>query len=546
MKKLLVLISTIVIIVTIGITSFQMFAASNTWYVSASGSDSNSGTKNSPFKSISYAQSKASSGDTVYIRGGTYSSFNIDASDANYNYVHSITKNNITYEAYSGETPIFKFSNITTAKRVAAFHIVKGVTGVKFKGFQVTGVPVGSQKQSECFRIEGNATFDRMSCHDNKANGFYFTTRGSGSCTNCDSYNNIGVGNSIGNTDGFGAHAYGVEFKYCRAWNCSDDGFDSIASYSANTFDHCWAFDMRAGGDSNGFKVGGWGTSTPPSSVESSTVKYCIAANNAANGFYANHQPGQSATWTYNTAYKNSSSNYNMLERVSTTDATDIPGTREILHYNIAYSGTIIKNANLSSSKVSNNSWTISGVSVTSGDFESLDMNQLSKERKSDGSLPDITFMKPKSSSDLQNLGYTAGGTTTTTEATATATTSTSAPTTNTNSSSSNYIHNFTTSEKNSDFFDITGNLSTSKGTITYSDLTLTKCLKIESSTSIKFTTNESMTLTLVFNPDSSSNIKVDGEKHSLSNGILTLDLAAGSHEITKASVANLYYISLD
>jgi hypothetical protein len=47
-----------------------------------------------------------------------------------------------------------------------------------------------------------------MSCHDNAANGFYFTTRGSGSCYNCDSYNNIGTGNSLGNTDGFGAHAY--------------------------------------------------------------------------------------------------------------------------------------------------------------------------------------------------------------------------------------------------------------------------------------------------------------------------------------------------
>jgi hypothetical protein len=132
----------------------------------------------------------------------------MDAYDSNYNYVHNITKSGITYKAYEGERPVFNFSSMSTSLRVAAFHIVKGVTDVTFEGFDVIGVPVGSQKQSECFRIEGEAHFINMSCHDNAANGFYFTTRGSGSCYNCDSYNNIGTGNSLGNTDGFGAHAY--------------------------------------------------------------------------------------------------------------------------------------------------------------------------------------------------------------------------------------------------------------------------------------------------------------------------------------------------
>ena len=58
--------------------------------------------------------------------------------------------------------------------------------------------------------------------HDNAANGFYFTNRSRGSCTRCDSYNNIGTnGDAIGNTDGFGAHGMGVVFRYCRSWNNS-------------------------------------------------------------------------------------------------------------------------------------------------------------------------------------------------------------------------------------------------------------------------------------------------------------------------------------
>lgn len=381
-------------------------ALATSYYVSASGSDSNSGTLSSPFKSITKAQSVASSGDTVYLRGGTYSSFTVAGSDSNYYYVHQLNKGGIHYTNYGSEVPVFNFSSISTALRVCGFHVTG--SGITITGFQVTGTPVGSQKQSECFRIDGSAAscaFSKCVCHDNQANGFYFTNHSTGSCTNCDSYNNVGVGTSVGNTDGFGAHGNGVTFSSCRSWHNSDDGFDCIASYGANTFDHCWAYNMTAGGDSNGFKIGGWGTTTPPSSVPVHTVSYCLSASNNANGFYANHQPGQSANWTHNTAYNNHSANYNMLERVSTTDATDIPGTREVFHYNIAYTGTIISNDNNPSANKTNNSWTKSGVTVSSADFQSTTASQMTNARPSGGGLPTITFMHLVSGSDLAGLG---------------------------------------------------------------------------------------------------------------------------------------------
>ena len=391
------------------VSLFTLLAASApaaTWYVSPTGSDSNSGTQASPFKSITKAQSVASSGDTVTIRGGTYSGFTIAGSDSNYNFVHNLTKSGITYANFTGETPVFNFAGTTTAKRVAAFHVASGVT-VTIRGIVITGVPVGTQKQSECFRVEGHPTFDRVVCHDNAANGFYFTIHASGSCTNCDSYNNIGTGTSLGNTDGFGAHADGggVTFTTCRSWHNSDDGYDCIASGSANTFDHCWAYNMTAGGDSNGFKVGGWGSTTPPSSIPVHTVRFCLAANVAAHGFYANHQPGQAANWTNNTAYNNASANYDMLERVSPTDATDIPGTREVFHFNIAFTGTTIIEDNNPAANKTNNSWTKSGVTVSSADFQSTTASQMTNARQSDGSLPTITFMHLVSGSDLAGMG---------------------------------------------------------------------------------------------------------------------------------------------
>jgi len=377
-----------------------------TYYVSPTGSDDNAGTIDAPFLGITKAQSVASSGDTVILRGGTYSGFTIAGFDSNYNFVHNITKSGITYAAYTGETPVFDFTGTTTEKRVAAFHIALGVTGVTFRGFQVTGVPVGTQKQSECFRIEGGAAFDRVACHDNAANGFYFTTHGFGSCTNCDAYNNIGIGTSLGNTDGFGAHAHGVTFAYCRSWHNSDDGFDCISSIGANTFDHCWAYNMTAGGDSNGFKIGGYGlTGAVANPLPSHIVRYCLSANNASSGFYANHQPGKSATWTNNTAFNNHRANFNMLEQVSATDRTDIPGTREVLHRNIAFTGPTIINDNDPDQNTTNNSWTRDDVTVTAADFQSTDATQMETARNPDGTLPTITFMHLAKGSGLTGLG---------------------------------------------------------------------------------------------------------------------------------------------
>jgi len=377
------------------------------YYMAPNGNDNNPGTLSAPFASIAKAQSVASSGDTVMLLGGVYKNFSIGASDSNYNYVNNITKSGITYRAYTSKNvPIFDFSNITPTKRVAAFRIASGVSNVTFLSIQVTGVKVGTQKQSECFRIEGNATFNQVVCHDTEANGFYFVNHGTGTCIKCDAYNNIGpTSSSIGNTDGFGAHGDGVTFQYCRSWHNSDDGYDCLTSRGSNTFDHCWAYNMTAGGDSNGFKIGGYGTGTPPSTIPVHTVKYCLSANNAAHGFYANHQPGQSATWTYNTAYNNAAGNFDMLERVSPTNATDIPGTREIVHNNIAFTRAAIINSNLPAANVSNNSWNKSGVTVSSADFQSLDATQMTKARGTNGVLPTITFMHLTDSSDLKGLG---------------------------------------------------------------------------------------------------------------------------------------------
>lgn len=104
--------------------------------------------------------------------------------------------------------------------------------------------------------------------------------------------------------------------------------------------------------------------------------------------------------------------------------------------------------------------------------------------------------------------------------------------------------HNFTTSGTSSSYYTISGNLSTSKGTVTYNGLSLSTCLKIESSTSIKFTAASSGKLVLVFNDGCNKEINIDGTSYTISNGVLEVNLGAGTHTITKKDSINLYYIS--
>ena len=64
----------------------------------------------------------------------------------------------------------------------------------------------------------------------------------------------------------------------------------------------------------------------------------------------------------------------------------------------------------------------------------------------------------------------------------------------------------------------------------------------METATSISFTAPSAGKLTLVF-AEAAATAKVDGNKVTASNGIITVDLAQGAHTITKADACNLFYM---
>ena len=103
----------------------------------------------------------------------------------------------------------------------------------------------------------------------------------------------------------------------------------------------------------------------------------------------------------------------------------------------------------------------------------------------------------------------------------------------------------FTGKQCSNPSFTIVGNYSDSKGSATVNGVTYTECLKMESSTSVKFKTAVKMTMTLYFASTETASIKVDGNAYQGTGSSYTLDIEAGQHELTKNKSVNLFYIDL-
>lgn len=408
------------------------------FYVAPGGSDAAAGSEAAPFATIMRAQTAASAGDTVWLRGGTYllDNTHITRTDTNYAYVNDFTKSGVRYFGYPGETPVFDFTAVKpSAKRVTAFLL--RTTNLHLRDFHVVGVQVTitaggtvTNTQSENIRITGgsNNTLERLVLRDGMGIGVYITGSSANNLIlNCDAYNNCGLDSlSIGNVDGFGSHttASGVGniFRGCRAWLNSDDGFDFINCHAAATIDSCWAFfsgyknaSLASGGDGNGFKAGGYGRngSTLPNPVPRHVVRRSLAVANRASGFYANHHPG-GLDFVGNTAFRNST-NFNMLN-VASDNLTDVPGYGHFLKNNLGYSprSTSLSNIDQAACDVTYNFFTLP-VTVSAADFVATPtataslLAYVSAPRQADGSLPAIDLLRLVNGSDVIDQGADVG-----------------------------------------------------------------------------------------------------------------------------------------
>lgn len=425
-----------ILIISFLLSNFFAFAAD--FYVAPNGNDANIGDINNPVETIKRAQALASSGDTVYIRGGVYTMREDQIAEYNssiWAFVTKLDKSGISYLAYPNETPIFDYKNVKPANyRVTAFYI--SGSNIKIKGIEVIGVQVTitTHTQSECFEIQGsNNTLEQIKMHDGMAIGVYMIKGSNNLLLNCDAYNNydsVSESGAGGNTDGFGFHlkkgSINNVVRGCRAWYNSDDGFDLINNAEAVLIENCWAFNngysisgtnyFVSRGDGNGFKAGGYGAGGTPyatiisnyTPIPKNTIRFCLAVRNKQSGFYANHHLDGNY-WYNNTAYKNKR-NYNMLNclALNETDfATDGPGWNHTLANNLGFAGTTSELENIDKPRcfLTTNYFDLPAITVNSSDFLSVDETLLTAPREADGSLPKNDFLKLKAGSDIINAG---------------------------------------------------------------------------------------------------------------------------------------------
>lgn len=363
-------------------------------FVSPTGAATGAGTLSDP-TNLATAITRVSAGQTIYLRGGTYTFSSTillskkGGSDSRYQ-----------LKAYPLDPtrPKFDFSAMSESD---------GNRGVSLSGsyWYIYGLDLYNAGDN-CMNISGsNNTVEFSTFSECSDTGLQL---GSGAANNlivnCDSFYN--ADSKLENADGFAAKldvGSGNKFVGCRAWNNLDDGWDGYlrgADGVTTTHEDCWAFDNGklkdgsvSGGDGNGFKTGG---SDDKALKHNASYTRCIAANNFADGF--DHNSNRGSVTLINCAAHNNANNINF-------SSTNIATSLKIK--NTSSIGTL-GSLNATSTEISNNSWQ-NGLSATSADYVSIDIALLKSARKSDGSLPNITYFELVTGSDLRNAGVDVG-----------------------------------------------------------------------------------------------------------------------------------------
>jgi uncharacterized repeat protein (TIGR02543 family) len=403
-KKALRLKVSVVYILSLAITLlFSGTVLGTTYYVATTGSDGNTGTSTAtPFLTLKYAIGKVVAGDTIYVRGGTYTTAS----------TISISKSGTASVKYylfvypGDDRPILDFSGMTVSGSNRGMTLSGSywyIKGIRIKGAGDNGMNISG----------GNNIIEFCDFYENRDGGCQL---GGGAhdnrIINCDSYYNADYGPGTttngGNADGFspkldvGTNNY---FYGCRAWLNSDDGWDGYLRPSdgvTTTLENCWTWKngylkdgvtTTTAMNGNGFKLGGSDTKDLRHNF---IVKNCLSFNNKANGFDQNSNVGSI------TIYNGTSANNGGKNIYLNSNVTMPAGSVFTVKNTIAYGST--STSIRSGTVLSNNQF-----SATAANFVSVDSTGVTAPRKADGSLPDITFMHLANSSSYINAGVDVG-----------------------------------------------------------------------------------------------------------------------------------------
>lgn len=429
MKNLITLISFFILKTIL----FSDIAGATTYYVSTTGNDANPGTITQPWRTFQkIANTNLSPGDIVYIRAGTYMS---ESSGTPLNSVLLSGKNGnssnwITIAAYPGDFPnggrvVFDCSDYTYTNKDHVGIRISNSSYLKMKGIRVKGIPqtYAGQVCIGWWVVDnpgGNITLEDCEADHLGHTGFRLDATSNTTFLNCDAHHidnpyDPGV-QRHGGSDGFGRYgpantSQNTVYKGCRAWFCSDDGWDAFGSPGNITYDGCWAFwngyvqdifplTHSSGGvewgDGNGFKLGS-NTTPPDHSNTKRFIQNCAAFENYSNGFDQNLADVKMQFYN-NTVYKCNAGFFVYTEVNPPIDAKN----------NLVYQCNRVQNFITSVTTQLNNIWN-GNITVGTSDFTSLNNSGVDGARKADGSMPVVNFLRLNTGSKLIDAGTNVG-----------------------------------------------------------------------------------------------------------------------------------------
>ncbi len=393
------------------------------YYISPSGSSSNSGTINNPFATIKDFYNKAAAGDICYVRGG-----NIARIDADFNIYRSGREGYpISLFAYPGETPVIDGSAMTNTSneglirlRFANYWHIKGITFSNSNYKYTSGIRV-----TDCSNIK----IEECVCSNNSYSGVFIDEIAENiEVINCDSHHNVNEAQgALGSWDCDGFQVAGsqssnnsVLFKGCRSWNNDDDGYDLYFA-TANTvvFDECWAYsngykdDGTRLGDGSGFKLASVYTYRPYLKLlglGGHKLIRCVAWDNKI-GFNENGDESEPDTLYNCTAYANKNSNASLAQYEFDVNSHGFNYTvNHVIKNCIAYEPLVTVGSDMDDIEDEYNTWnSATSVTVTAADFVSLVDTDARGVRQADGSLPNVDFLHLASNSNLIGAGVDVG-----------------------------------------------------------------------------------------------------------------------------------------
>jgi Right handed beta helix region len=374
--------------------SAYSLAQAATYYVSPNGNNANLGTISQPFATLQKAHDVANPGDTIYMRGGTYtltSYVNITKSGSAGNVINVLN--------YPAEIPILDGINLANEsfpniQLTGSYWYVKGleIKNAPYSGVYITG---------------SNNTIELSNVHHNvrvnaQGGGIQIASGGNNLILNNDVHHqSYRAGGTGGDGIEVAPQSPGNVLRGNRVWRNHDDGIDLWGSKGV-LVENNWSWEngyddslVKTSGNGCGIKMGGSGDPNEGSH----TIRNNVLWHNGEDGINDNGTTNPSTVYN-NTAYDHGRSgmyNFNFWSAHA-----------NVLRNNLSFAGN---GASINGSvSAQYNSWNNPpSVAVTSGDFVTTDFTANTGARQADGSLPVSNFLRLVAGSNLIDKGVNVG-----------------------------------------------------------------------------------------------------------------------------------------